>query len=241
MPVDDHASATGKMGFRPAFILSMLTAVLLGVMAHFLVFRPLRNAAPLGKVIGSLGMMLYLQGVAQKNFGCDNPNPKAVFPDGIFTNFLGLGKPMPKDASVVRPSSPSSSAPSLWAFFQFTRFGLATRAAAGNEKGAVLLGYSPRAPRPHQLGRRRPCSPGSPACSSAPSPAPLNPVKFTGLIVPALGAALIGRLPSIPLGRRRRHPDGHDRLVEHDLARPIQSWWPKFITSSGAKDACRCS
>jgi branched-chain amino acid transport system permease protein len=32
----------------------------------------------------------------------------------------------------------------LWALFQYTRFGLATRAAANNEKGAILLGYSPQ-------------------------------------------------------------------------------------------------
>jgi branched-chain amino acid transport system permease protein len=31
----------------------------------------------------------------------------------------------------------------LWALFRFTVFGLAARAASGNEKGAVLLGYSP--------------------------------------------------------------------------------------------------
>jgi hypothetical protein len=30
-------------------------SVSLGLLAHFLVFRPLRDAAPLGKVIGSLG------------------------------------------------------------------------------------------------------------------------------------------------------------------------------------------
>ena len=42
---------------------------LIGLGAHFLVFRPLRNAAPLGKVIGSVGVVLYLQGVAQMNFG----------------------------------------------------------------------------------------------------------------------------------------------------------------------------
>jgi len=56
--------ADGKVGMAGAFILAMLTALLIGVMMHFLVFRPLRNAAPLGKVIGSLGVMIYLQGVA---------------------------------------------------------------------------------------------------------------------------------------------------------------------------------
>ena len=50
----------GKVAFWPAFILAMLIAVLLGLMVHFLVFRPLRNAAPLGKVIGSVGVLTYL-------------------------------------------------------------------------------------------------------------------------------------------------------------------------------------
>ena len=31
----------------------------------------------------------------------------------------------------------------LYALFSFTRFGLATRAAAENEKGAIVLGFSP--------------------------------------------------------------------------------------------------
>ena len=31
----------------------------------------------------------------------------------------------------------------LWAVFKFTRFGLATRAAAENERGALILGYNP--------------------------------------------------------------------------------------------------
>ena len=92
----------GPMPFVPSFAIALLMAVLLGLGCHFLVFRPLRNAAPLGKVIGSLGITLYLQGVALKNFGSDNPNPKAVFPDGIFKNFLGLGKPMPKDGQIGR-------------------------------------------------------------------------------------------------------------------------------------------
>ena len=121
----------------------MLTALLIGVMAHFLVFRPLRNAAPLGKVIGSLGTMIYLQGVALKNFGSDNPNPKAVLPRRHLQEL-----PVDRSASCRRKRFYLAVfavvvGAAVWVFFQYTRFGLATRAAAGNEKGAVLLGYSP--------------------------------------------------------------------------------------------------
>ena len=48
-------------------------AAFLGVFVHFLVFRPLRHAPPLGKVVGSLGVLLYLQGIALLNFGRDRP------------------------------------------------------------------------------------------------------------------------------------------------------------------------
>src|SRR6185369_7906026 len=52
-----------------AFLIAIAMAVVLGLAAHFLVFRPLRNAAALGKVVASVGVMLCLQGVAQLNFG----------------------------------------------------------------------------------------------------------------------------------------------------------------------------
>ena len=59
-------------------ILALLMAAFLGLIAHFLIFRPLRNAAPLGKVVASVGLMLYLQGVALLNFGTSFPQPKAI-------------------------------------------------------------------------------------------------------------------------------------------------------------------
>ena len=224
----------GKMGFLPAFVLAMLTAVLIGVMVHFLVFRPLRNAAPLGKVIGSLGVMIYLQGVALKNFGSDNPNPKAVFPDGIFKNFLGLGKPIGKDAVYLTLFAILLGA-ATWFFFQYTRFGLATRAAAGNEKGAVLLGYSPeRLALTNWI-----ISAGIAGLAGVfvgSLTGALSPGKYTILVVPALGAALIGRLTSIPLAVGGGLVIGMlQSWTQVWLA--ARSWWPSFITQQGAKDA----
>ena len=56
----------------PTLLLSLAVSVLLGLMMHFLVFRPLRNAPILGKVIGSVGVLLYLDSVIAVNFGGQN-------------------------------------------------------------------------------------------------------------------------------------------------------------------------
>ncbi len=226
--------ADKRLGFLAAFVLTMLTALLIGTMSHFLVFRPLRNAAPLGKVIGSLGILLYLQGVALKNFGSDNPNPKSVFPKGVFDNVLWLGKKVPKESLYFALMAVVVGI-LLWLFFQYTRFGLATRAAAGNEKGAVLLGYSPeRLALSNWLLSAVLAGMGGVFVGSITGA--LSPGKYTALIVPALGAALIGRLSSIPWA-----------LVGGLIMGGLESWttvwlvphtwFPKFITSSGAKDA----
>jgi branched-chain amino acid transport system permease protein len=187
----------GTLGFLPSLVLAILTAVLLGVLAHFLVFRPLRNAAPLGKVIGSLGMMLYLQGIALKNFGTENPSPQVILPAGLYENFLGLGKPLAKESFWMAMVAIVVGL-LLWLLYRFTRFGLATRAAAGNEKGAVLLGYSPE-----RLALFNwiisALTAGLAGVLVGSITGALNPVKFSTLVIAALGAALIGKLSSIPL------------------------------------------
>ncbi len=197
LPVKITVSSSRHMGKLPALGISLLIAVLLGAMAHFLVFRPLRNAAPLGKVVGSLGVMLYLQGVALRNFGTSNDNPTEVLPKGLFRNFLGLGKPLSQEAfwyaiiAVVVGLM-------VWSVYRFTRFGLATRAAAGNEKGASLLGYSPETLALSNWIISALLA-GLAGALSGTLTGALDPVKYTGLLMPALGAALIGGLSSVPL------------------------------------------
>ena len=218
------------IGIAPSFALALGVAILLGVMAHFLVFRPLRNAAPLGKVIGSLGLMLYLQGVALKNFGTENPQPTVVLSKGLYQNFLGLGKPLAKESFWLAMSAVIIGAV-LWSLYRFTRFGLATRAAAGNEKGAVLLGYSPE-----RLALANwvvsATSAGLAGILVGSVTGALNPVKFTGLIVPAFGAALIGRLSSIPIAAAGGIVIGMlQSFTTVWLPTPAHKWFPVWLQS----------
>ena len=107
-------------------------------------FRPLRNAPALGKVIGSVGLMLYLQAVALLNYGSGARCPRGVpCPEKPIRNFLGLGENMPR-LNLYLAGCAVIMGLAVWALLRFTRFGLATRAADENEKGASLLGYSPQ-------------------------------------------------------------------------------------------------
>jgi len=194
LPVSIKLADDG-IDWKLAFLLALAMAVLIGLLAHFVVFRPLRRAAALGRVVASVGVMLYLQGVAQINFGGSGRQPTSVLPGDAFHNFLGLGNNYPK-AALYATLIAIALGVALWALFQFTRFGLATRGAAGNEKGAVLLGYSPQLLAALNwviasvlatlaavlVGRIQ----GS-----------LTPIGLSALVVAALGAALIGGLRSI--------------------------------------------
>jgi branched-chain amino acid transport system permease protein len=194
VPVTIELSDTG-VGLWLALALALLMGALIGLMCHFLVFRPLRNAAPLGKVIGSVGVLLYLQGVAQLHFGGSGRQPESIIPDAPLHNFLGLGSAVPKN-TLWAAAIALLIGIGLWALFRFTRFGLATRAAAGNEKGAVLLGYSPQ-----KLAAVNWVIAAVVAAFAAiiagPLQGSLTPIGLSALVVGALGAALLGGLRSI--------------------------------------------
>ncbi len=178
----------------PAVILTLIVAASLGLMMHFLVFRPLRNSPALGKVIGSVGVMIYLQAVAQLNFGSTNRRDEGILPKGSFKNFLGLGADIGIDGFIVAGIALVVGA-GLTALYQFTRFGIATRAADENEKGAVLLGYSPQ----RLAGLNWVISAltaGVAAVVFIQGPS-LNQEQWALFIVPALSAALIGNLNSL--------------------------------------------
>lgn len=197
LPVRITLSDSGSWPLAPSILLALCMSALIGLAVHFLVFRPLRNSAPLGKVVASLGIALYLQGVALLNFGNSFPVPRSVVPDDAIDNFLGMGQTYPANGLYAVGFAVLMGL-GLGLLYRYTRFGLATRAAAGNEKGAVLLGYSP------QFLAAVNWVLASVLATTAvivvgPLQGSITPIGLTALIVPALAAALIGRLQSVPL------------------------------------------
>ncbi len=183
----------GRLTLVSALLISLVFGVVFGLALHFLIFRPLRHAPPLAKVVASVGVLLLLQAVVVRRFGSgaqatqlNQGTPKEVkFPFGVTMNTEQVTVAVIVIVFTVL----------LWGVFRFTRFGLATRAAAENEKGAMLLGFSPD----YLAGTNWVLSSVISALLGilvAGSQKSVDPLTITLLVIPALSVALVGNLTS---------------------------------------------
>ena len=143
----DNVTLTNKPNLALTIFICLLMSAFLGLLMHFLVFKPLRNSPTLGKVIGSIGVFLYLSSMIAVNFGGQNRADDGFSgfnnTAGAVTNFLGLGGTIPRSNFFLFAAAIIMCI-AVWGLYRFSRFGIATRAADENEKGASLLGYSPQ-------------------------------------------------------------------------------------------------
>ncbi len=213
-----------------AIIVSLLMAALIGLLMHLLVFRPLRNAPTLGKVIGSVGVMLYLNSIIARNFGGQN---RADVGFGEFTtdsdaiNLLGGSIPR---SNVFLLVAAIIMAAAVWAVYRFSRFGIATRAADENEKGAALLGYSPQL----IAGVNWVLSSVLAGIAGILFIHKTQPALFVLFVVPALGAALFGNLSSVPGAALGGVLIGMAASGGVELA--DKGWWPGWLPAEGVRN-----
>jgi ABC-type branched-subunit amino acid transport system ATPase component/ABC-type branched-subunit amino acid transport system permease subunit len=177
--------------FVAALVLAVLSSALIGLLAHFLVFRPLRRAPALAKVVASVGIMISIQALIVLQFTSTPRSVPPIVPNEAITL---SGIDIPRDRLWLTLVV-VGLAVLMWAYFRFTRLGLATRAGAENEVAVSLARYSPQmlAGTTWVLGAT---VVGVTVVLAAPTTV-LNPITFTLAIVPALAAALVGRLTSI--------------------------------------------
>ena len=178
-----------------AILVCLAIAALIGLMMHFLVFRPLRNAPTLAKVIGSVGVFLYLGSVAVKNFGGSNRNDPGFWKFSSTVEetripFTDIDMP---GSNLYLALAALIVGGLLYLFFRFSRFGIATRAADENEKGASLLGYSPQL----LAGLNWVLSAVLAGLAGILFLHKTQPSQLSLLVVFALAAALIGNLTSV--------------------------------------------
>src|SRR4249919_3291786 len=67
----------------PAIFVTLVVAVLVGVVSELLVFRPLRTSSPLAKLVASLGILLVLQATVLLWFGSPSKQIPSIFPTNI--------------------------------------------------------------------------------------------------------------------------------------------------------------
>jgi len=183
----------GGMRETVAMTLTLALSGVGGVLLYLLIFRPLREAPALAKIVATLGLLLALQSLAVIVFGTETRQVKSLLPTETVTIFdvsFGRDRLWLFVVTVV-------IAIALWALYRFSRFGLATQAASENEKGAILLGYSPTL-----IGAANWALSAILAAIAGILIAPITALTATGftlLIIPALAAALLGRFTSFAL------------------------------------------
>ena len=124
-----------------ALIVTLIISAIAGLATYWLIFRPLRNAAPLARVVASLGLMTYLIGLMQVRFPASSAVARVL--DGpLPSDKVSFGSVSVDADRYLLAAGVVAVAVIISLVGKFTNFGLATKAAAENETGAVLLGIS---------------------------------------------------------------------------------------------------
>ena len=217
------------VGFRWAMSLSLLTAVVIGLVVYLLIFRPLRNAPALAKVVASIGLVIVFTSLVDRRFADKiTIRVKPTLPRQRVTFAKGLA--IPRDglwlALIV-----ICIAAVLWAISRYTRIGLVTRAAAEREKGAVLLGFSPDMLAGLTFVVASLVG-GVIAILAAPMIQLSSGIFTFGFLIPGLGAALIGKFrniwPTVITGMAIGMVQSTFIKLQVDL-----SWFPKYGAREG--------
>jgi len=185
IPLSGHGLATA-----PAIAIALVYSALFGVVVYLGIFRWLRGAPALAKVVASIGLMLALQALAVIHFGtAARPSPR-VLPVDTVTIF---GATVGRDRLILAGIALGAGL-ALAAVYRLTRFGIVTRACAQNERSAELLGWWPVRSDVANCAIAAVLA-GLAGVLAAPLTS-LTPSTMTLAIVPALAAALVADLSS---------------------------------------------
>lgn len=211
----------GEVATAPALVITFLFLVGLGLVIELAVFRPLRTAAPLAKLAASLGVLLVAQAAVSLAWGIGTKPQPSVLPSGPTDTVTVFGQNVPIDRFIL-PGIIVAATLVLSLLYRLTRFGLATRAAAENEVGAMLLGLSPDrlALANTLLGTIVAGGLGVLAASIT----QLDPTALPLQVVPALTAALFARFTSFWIACLAGLAIGALESIIYYLS--IQSWFP---------------
>jgi ABC-type branched-subunit amino acid transport system permease subunit len=185
--------SNGPAAAWEACVAALLVSLALGLAAHLLVFRWLRDAPALSRVAAAVGVMLTLQAIAVLQYSNIQAGPPGVLPSSVLTIF---GARVFEDRLLLAGIA-ALVAVAMWAFFAFTTAGLAIRASAENERGAAVVGWSQER---HALQTWVGAAALAGAMGILVAPiAAQDPTVYTLLIIPGLAAALLARFRSFLL------------------------------------------
>ena len=139
---------TARWGFWPTLAVGVATSALLGLLTYVLVMRPLRNASPLARLVGTLGVLVILTSLAATgpsiaglfDWGSSPISLPSFYPLHVFD--FGGGVVLSHGSAIVLAVTAGLTLV-LWLVYRLTTFGIATTAVAENQRAASALGWSP--------------------------------------------------------------------------------------------------
>jgi branched-chain amino acid transport system permease protein len=213
---------TGKIATLPTWaclVLSLLFVAVVGAATEFVVYRPMRNSPPLAKMVASLGVLLVLQAAMLLAFGITQQPEPSVLPQNVVHVF---GTVIPVNRFILTGMVIVATAV-LAAVYKWTRFGLATRAAAENEVAAMLGGLSPNTIS--LINTLLAALLAGAVGILAASITELDPETLPLQIIPALAAALLASFTSFGIACAASFGIGiMYSLIQYASA---QSWFPQ--------------
>lgn len=173
-----------------ALVLGVLSAVVWALLAHVLIFRPLRSAPVLAQVVASVGLMLFIQALVHLRFETENLFAEAILPEDT----VDIAGAVVNVSDLILAGVAIAISLVLWAYFRLTTLGVATRAGSEDELAARLSGYSP-----DRLAAIVWALTGAATgliVVLASYTIGLTETSYTFFVIPALAVALVGRLTS---------------------------------------------
>jgi branched-chain amino acid transport system permease protein len=125
-----------SLGFFPLLLVTIPIAMLMGILLERIFIRPMLGEPVFAIVMVTVGLAVILRGITIMVWG---PDPHE-FPLGLSSAVVLIG-PVPfYQVQLYALGCLAATTAAAWAFFRFTRLGVAMRAVAANETAALLMG-----------------------------------------------------------------------------------------------------
>jgi branched-chain amino acid transport system permease protein len=181
------------VSYWPAFAITLLASFAGGFGIHQAVIRPVERGSQIRVVIVTIGLLLVLNGLATWIWTGEVRAVRSPFPGGTFE----VGGVAISYADVGTIAVCFAAVVVMWSFFQFTKVGLALRAAAVNPNEARLVGV--RVPLMLGLGWGLAAVLGAIAGMLTAPSVFLDPNMMQSVLIYAFAAAVLGGIDS-PIG-----------------------------------------
>jgi len=179
--------------YWPAFVFTLAVSFLGGAAIHQTIIRPNEKGSLLRVVIVTIGLLILINGLVTWIWGGEVRAVQSPFPAGT-TEIAGVAI---TTADIGTIAVVIATVAVLWAMFQYTKVGLAMRAAAVNPAEARLVGV--RVTWMLSLGWGLAAALGAVAGMLAAPSVFLDPNLMAALLIYAFAAAVLGGIDS-PVG-----------------------------------------